>query len=330
MFKFAPVVMKHFFINIFRNYLAGAIFFTAFICQAFLLTSCFTGIESTKKINLSREDKKLSNPTAEEKFLHSLSPYPLKEWVSAKEFIVADNKALLVIKPQSGIISTPPDSVKGKILNFTGVEPSMNPAGDITVTLLFTDGIYNYAYDSGKSFDDAMENLQSNQIPMLIDVDMVNNAKNLLTGKTFWTKSPLWYDINGSRIAGKKFVPVEIVDVTAGDLVFPLKLEIKDTAGRIAYIYMNFGSDDNESRSFSNIFSLSDIKKHYPNIEPDVWELICAGEVKEGMTKDECKLSLGNPSDTNSGHDYSQTIDIWNFDDGKVLWFEDGRLVRMR
>jgi hypothetical protein len=48
------------------------------------------------------------------------------------------------------------------------------------------------------------------------------------------------------------------------------------------------------------------------------------------MTKEECRLSLGNPAEVDTGHDYSQTLDLWKYNDGTTLWFEDGILTRIR
>lgn len=304
--------------------------FMPVVVFVFFLTSCFTGIEGTKKINLSREDKKLSNPTPEEKYMAQIIAYPLKEWETGKKFIVSDDKALLVIVPESGLVAIPPDSIKGKILEFVGVQSKINAAGQLTVSLDFTDGIYLYKYDTGKEFDYAMEQLYSDKIPMLIDEEMIGQARKILEGKKFWTRSPLWYDEKGNRVDGRRFVEVTVTEVEPGDMVFPLKLKIVTREGQTAYLFMNFGTEDNESRSFRNIFSLSDIRRHYPNIDDETWSLISQGKVKEGMTKEECRLSLGNPIDSNSGHDYSQTLDIWTFDNGRVLWFEDGRLVKIR
>lgn len=313
--------------NIFNR--RGVVIFMS-VCILSILSSCFTGIESTKKINLSREDKKLSNPTPEEQFMSQVTSSPLDTWERGKSFIVSDEKALLVLTPQAGILPYVGDSIKGKELEFIGVESKINAAGALTVSILFSDGIYVYAYDTGKEFDDAMNNIKSDQIPMLIDEDMVVQARGLLTGKKFWTRSPLWYDSAGNRIDGKRFVPVTIKDVQPGNLVFPLQLEILTEDGNTAYLFMNLGSADNESRSFHNLFSLTDIRKHYPGVDPEIWDYISEGKVKEGMTKEECRLALGNPNDVRSGHDYSQTLDIWHYDNGRVLWFEDGRLVRIR
>ena len=296
----------------------------------FFLSSCFTGIESTKKINLSREDRKNMIPSKEEIFMQQVIAAPLKEWQPGKKFIVSDNKALLVIVPRSGLLPYAPDSVKGKEFVFKGVESKINAAGRLTVSLIFSDDLYIYAYDTGREFNDAMENFTSNLIPMLIDEDMVTQARNLLVGQKFWTRSNLWYDKDGNRIDGKKYVEVTIEDVSPGDMVFPLWIKIKDDNNENAFLYMNFGNSDNESRPFNILFTFNDIKRHYPNIEPETWDFISKGKVKEGMTKDEVRLTLGNPSDLTSGHDYSQTLDIWTYENGIVLWFEDGKLVKIR
>lgn len=255
---------------------------------------------------------------------------PLKSWDIGKSFIASDNKALLVIIPQSGLLPYSPDSIKGKKLLFQGVESKINAAGNLNVALLFSDDLYLYYYDTGKEFDIAMEELNSDQIPMLIDEDMVFQSKQLLKGRKFWSRSNLWYDEEGNRIDGKKFVEVTIVDVQPGNMVFPLWIEIETEDKEKAFLYMNFGSAGNESRSFHNLFSFNDIRKHYPNIDPETWDYISRGKVKMGMTKDEVRLSLGNPNDLSSGHDYSQTLDIWSYDNGRVLWFEDGRLTKIR
>jgi len=39
---------------------------------------------------------------------------------------------------------------------------------------------------------------------------------------------------------------------------------------------------------------------------------------------------LGNPTEVDSGHYYTQTLDLWHYTDGKVLWFEDGTLSKFR
>ena len=78
------------------------------------------------------------------------------------------------------------------------------------------------------------------------------------------------------------------------------------------------------------LFLLADPKGKYPHISNENWALIQQGKVGTGMTKEECKLSIGNPDDLQSGHSRSQTMDIWQYNDGTFLMFEDGLLTRFR
>lgn len=279
---------------------------------------------------MSREDKRKANPTPEERFFSGIQGVPLKDWEKGREFIAADDKALLIfdgIQPEFF-----PDSVKfkGKILKYDGLQHKMSPAGVLTASIIFSDDFMPYVYDTGKPSDTAPETLFSNEIPMLIDRQLIEEAANLLKGKQLWTRSNLWYDENEQRIDGKKYVEVVVENVDAGNLAFPLKLTLRTLDNEVFNMFMNLGNSDTESRAFHNLFSISDIKKHYPDISPEFWDLICNGKVSIGMTKQECRLALGNPIETSSGHDYSQTLDIWSYDNGKVLWFEDGKLVRFK
>ena len=48
------------------------------------------------------------------------------------------------------------------------------------------------------------------------------------------------------------------------------------------------------------------------------------------MTKEECRLAKGNPSDLYGGHDYSKSMLIWVYPDATTLYFEDDLLVRVK
>lgn len=295
-----------------------------------MMTSCFTGIESTKKISLSREDRKILAPTPEEEYFKGVASQPLSEWKKGKQFMAADNKTLLIFSQHSLPIDPDSAGIRGNILYFEGIEPKMEPDGNTSASIIFKDDKSYYRYNSGKPMEKAGEMIFSDQIPMMIDLDMVKEADELLSGNKFWIRSPLWYDINGNRIPGKKFIEVTVQEVRPGDISFPLKLKFYDNKGNEGWIFMNYGNQGTETRLFSNLFFLNDIRKKFPSITDETWEYICEGRVKLGMTKEECKLSLGNPNDVSRGHDYSQTLDLWQYPDGTALWFEDGLLSRYR
>lgn len=74
-------------------------------------------------------------------------------------------------------------------------------------------------------------------------------------------------------------------------------------------------------------FGMGDLRKQYPDIADETWPLLSKGEVRTGMSKEECKLALGSPiqrvADTRSRYE------TW-FYQGKTIDFEDGRVARMR
>lgn len=279
---------------------------------------------------MSREDRRNAEPTPEEIFFSGIEPTPLKEWIPGRKFIASDNKAILAFESFRSPFADDSLEMKGKILNYESVRSSVGADGNLNLIIVFTDGERKFLYDTGKDFDSAMEKVESNDLPMLIDLEMVEDARKILTGKKLWTRSNLWYDDNEERIDGKKYVPVTITDVVPGNFVFPLKLVLKTEDDIKFNMFMNFGNANTESRSFHNLFSLTDLRKNYPTILPEYWDLICEGKVKNGMSKLECRLALGNPIEIASGHDYSQTLDIWTFENGIILWFEDGKLTRYK
>ncbi len=76
---------------------------------------------------------------------------------------------------------------------------------------------------------------------------------------------------------------------------------------------------------FEDMFAFGDIRKKYPYVTEEDWQLIAMGEVKAGMTTDECRLALGNPVQVEMKKD--TRFESWIYP-RKVLEFESGRLLR--
>lgn len=291
------------------------------------LSSCNTGIESTKTIKLSKNDRNQLLPTPEDHLAELIEPATLRDWLQGKKFVVADNRASLVFEPSAANNG----SLSGRIISFGGIEERVDAGGESLAIVCFKDGNNILKYPTGKSVNGAMESIRSIDIPMIIDLDLVAQADSLLRGRTFWIKSQLWYDKQGNKLRGRKFVPVTVRSVVPGDMLFPLIVNFLDENGENAFVYMNVSSSSGiESRTFPSLFSLSDPIHKYNSISPEHWQLIQNGKVALGMTKDECRLALGNPSDVNAGHDWNNTIDLWSYKDGTFLHFEDGLLVNFR
>lgn len=314
--------------NIPKKSSGRAALFFASLPLMLMLAGCFTGIESTKKINITREDRKLLTLTEEDTFLNKIHGQPLAEWNTGKQFIVSDGRISLLFDRSGGYHEHSDTSgMAGRHLAFKGISHRRLPDASEETVLLLSDETNEFRLPTGKSPLESRYGVQSSDIPMLIDLDMVKDADRLLTGRKLWIRTALWYDIDGNRMAGRKFIPVTVERVEPGTMVFPLRLTLSDESGLIFIQYMNIGNGSNESRSFAKLFRLSDPRTSYPAISDENWALIQKGKIRLGMTKEECRLSLGNPTSTDSGHDYSSTIDIWKYEDGTFLRFQDGLLI---
>lgn len=292
-----------------------------------LLSSCFTGIESTDKIKLSKADIRAIEHSADDTLMDPIRPSDLGEWNPGKQFVVTDPRITITFLNSSDCSDELP---AGSILRFSKVCPFVMPDGKTYARLDFKNSEGHIcSINSGKTMEEAEGGISSGNIPMLVDADMVENADRLLRGKTIWNKTPSAYSADGIHTKILRFSGLRIDSVTPGRGFFPLKVWTTMNSAPL-FFYMDFNSSSSESRSFPRIFTSEDPRVKYHNVPDDHWEAIRKGTVVNGMTKDECRLSLGNPSDVNAGRDYNSTIDLWQYDDGTFLRFSDGLLVSFR
>lgn len=294
-----------------------------------LLTACSTGIESTRKVTLSKEEKHRIEPSVDDTFLPQHPGDSLPGWMPGKRFMAADNRTALIFS-QAGLPVNPDSlALKGKIMTYSRAGIAMRPDGREEIVVEFDlDGI-KLLYPTAKDPSEAAE-IISSDIPMLIDLEMVGNVGDILIGKQLWTRTGLWYAPNGDIIPGRKFVHVTIDSVTPGDIAFPIRISFHDDKGAKGMMMMSYSRRLSQSRPFSSLFSLSDPRKLYSGITDEKWKCIQEGRVTLLMTKDECRLSLGSPTAVDTGHDYNKTIDVWQYGDGRFLYFEDGLLQRYK
>lgn len=307
-----------------------------------MLTSCFTGIEGTKTITLSKEERQLAERTPEEKLLDNVRGDSLKNWSLGKPFIVADKRASVLLVPSAGSASVA--DIVGDTIYYAGSYYDTGLSGEDELNLVFTSHnggdryTYNVRQAMGQSRRDGLCSVVSDRIPMLIDVGTVEKVSRVICEKKVYLLSADWIGEGGDRFKGQKFVEARISRVSAGNMVFPMVVAFEcipssgvssDVPLEGSYM-MNYSDENGGSRSFASLFSLTDPRRRYPHIADNMWTAICDSRVVSGMTKEECRLALGAPSDVNVGRDYSHTLDIWQYADGSVLFFEDGLLTGTR
>lgn len=296
----------------------------------FLLEGCFTGVESTKKITdkdvqrALQQMEKGNHESSLEVFADSIV-----SWREGKGFWCVDNQARLIFNPS---IDYDIDTLEldGKKLTYSGYGTHKRLDNSEVVDIYFDlDGV-RLIYPTGKTL--AEVNRRSFAIPFLIDDDVLQNLANQLVNKTVYVKTPLWYDIEGYwQIAGRRFIPVVITAVKPGNKEHPLRVEFRAADnGDMAFVWMKVPGSDGVGRDFDALFSMIDVRKQYHDISPDTWNNIVNGKVAEGMTKEECRLAMGNPNNVSQLPDQSGLREYWEYDGGRYLLFVDGLLKDFR
>lgn len=268
--------------------------------------------------------------SAEQTFAASLQGTPLSSWEKGKKFLAMSDRTLFIFEPTGAMTEEDANSMTGKTITYIGVDKYITPDLSDECVILFSDGNNILRYRTKKRTEDAFTEIDSSKLPLLADIDLVESWKEKLVGSTLWTRSNLWYDHNDNRRSGLKFTKVRVSDVSPATGDFPMRVKISTDDGEDAFLHMNYTSDLHDSRNFAALFFLSDPKRRYTQISDENWALIKRGKVGTGMTKEECKLAIGNPDEVRSGYSHSQTIDIWQYSDGTYLFFTDGLLNEFR
>jgi hypothetical protein len=299
-------------------------------CLTLVLSGCFTGVEGTKAItekDVKRAIEQMDNSGGESSLPSRADS--LLSWHEGKGFWCVDNRARLIFKPSSAYdIDTL--ELEGKMLTYKGFDTHRQLDNSEVVDIFFDFEGHSLVYPSGKVLADV--NRRSFTIPFMVDDDVVQDLTKLLVNKTVYVKTPLWYGIDdGYQIKGRRFIPVMITAIKPGDTAHPLRVEFsaQDNSDR-AFVWMKVPGTDGAGRDFDSLFSLTDVRKQYPDISPVTWNNIVNGKVDEGMTKEECRLAMGNPVNVRQLPDQSGLREYWYYDGGRYLFFVDGLLKEFR
>ncbi len=300
------------------------------VSLAGFLSGCFTGVESTKKItekDVQRAIQQMEHG-GREASIH-VTPDSLAAWREGKAFWCVDNKARLIFKPSS-LYDLDTVSLQGKKLIYMGYDTRRRLDNGEEVDIYFDCDSLRLVYPTGKTLVEA--NRRSLAIPFLVDDDVIKDVSSQLVTKTVYVKTPIWQDIEGGwQKRGRRFIPVVITAVKPGDKVHPLRVEFSTADGTDqAFVWMKVPGSEGVGRDFDSLFSMTDVRKQYPDISPATWDNIVNGKVAEGMTKDECRLAMGYPVNVRQLPDQSGLREYWYYDGGRYLFFVDGLLKEYR
>lgn len=283
------------------------------------LTACQTGVESTPRITDKQVSRHVGAASAETMLLSTIQGQPPSEWRPGKVFTLADGKYSLAYTPSS--ISA--ELLPGDTLRFQSLEPATTITGSRMTDFHFlTPRNQTVTY----RMETAPERLgESATLPLLVEATVVDSVRTLLKGRRLWTLTLQRYNLDGQSIGGRKFQPVEITDVRAGRGEYPVEVIMGDEM-----LYLTVDPASRVNRRFSTLFSLTDPRRNYRHITDKTWALICAGQVANGMTMEECRLALGAPREVERDATYSAIIERWTYENGIYLQFADGLLTHFR
>ena len=292
------------------------------------LTACFTGVEYTPRVSERDVRRENITITPEDTFLAHVTDESLAEWKPGKRFRVTDDKIRLIF----GATVSPYDSLGGRTLVFTGANEAPSITGTSVTDISFTteagDG-RTFVYRINRPLARVMAQGPLS-VPFTIQESLVEEARELMDGQQYYVLTRTWRDDSDNSVSGRQFVPVTVDSVTPGNDNYPIKVSFTDENGRSARIFLHPGPRGYTPRSFPALFSFTNPRLRYPSITDEAWEKIVNGRVALEMTRDECRLALGSPREVDRGADQSYIREVWLYENGVYLVFEDGILKLYR
>jgi len=297
------------------------------------VSSCFTGVESTPRIDASTvREQRASQPVAEASYLDEIKAQPPSKWKQGKRFRVADDRVSLIFTAPS----SPTNDLVGKVIEFRSISPANSLTGNDATVIEFADKQGGKYYYRLNNYDKArIDSIASLEIPFTIDLDMVDAVNDKMRGKHFFVRTPSWYSADSTltEISGLRHIEIVIDSVVPGTSNFAAAVcfhKKDDDAAKEYVVLMSVGKGKGATRTFDKLFAFEDPRKQYPAISDEVWDLITRSQVRSGMTRDECRLALGAPADILRVPTYSGMQERWTYTDGVYLIFDDGFLTRYR
>lgn len=295
-------------------------------------------MESTPRINASDVRKQqAAGVSAEQLFLADVQPQRPSAWRKGRELLVSDDRIALIFNSASDNT----EHLSGHKIYFDTFTSALNLTGDDAAELVFRadDGRILHYRIPGMTMA-RLDTLKALDVPFTVDIELVNRVDSLMRGKRYYVRTPAWYTPD-SRVAvqGLRHVEVMVDSVVPGDANFQAAVyftltdpELAARAcpdGRNRMLYMSVGRN-RATRTFESFFAFENPRKSYPEIKDDVWRLIVESRVRDGMSRDECRLALGAPPAIERVPTYGGMRERWSYSDGVYLIFDDGMLSRYR
>ena len=255
----------------------------------------------------------------------------LNEWKVGDEFVCVVNHLPTLMEPRKGI-KEDYSNFKDVVLRYKGLEESQTWNGVESYVVYEDNNGTEFIYRISKPVTDILSSNFTPLLPELVSLNYINKADSLLRDKTLYVKTSNWYSLNGEEERCKKLIPITVQKVIAGNKIFPLAVVFKSENEKEALVYTSMFASQYMSQysTFDKLFTFTNPRDKYPQIKDEIWQLITMSQVVEGMTKNECQISLGLPDEVSQISEYSGLRERWLYKTGTFLEFKDGLLVKFR
>ncbi len=290
-----------------------------------VLISCGTGIDSTARITYNDVKRQVGTLTPEELLVADILPEQLGDWKAGKRFYVVDDRLKVLLG------ATAPDyTIAGDYLSFIEAREDISPlGGKITKLSFLTSRGDEVVYPLNLSLGEVSSRSRVD-IPFTIEESLIAATREKLAGRQLYVLVADRYLPDGSNSRRPKFIPVSVSAVKPGNDIYPVSIEMDEGNGVTSMVYMTVGGEAGSKRTFGTLFSIENPRSRYNDIKDDVWTLIANNRVSEGMTRRECRLAAGPPVDVKTTNTGGYILEIWMYDSGVSLRFEDGILKQFK
>ncbi len=252
---------------------------------------------------------------------------PPSQWKQGDKFYYTQKELNILLKRLNPVLKDTIDYTD-KIFEFSGVKSNVDWFGTETVNMLFRLEDTEYIYETGKSLQQFTEADYNPLIPGLISEQELIFAADFFTGSEFYIMDNEWYNLDDTPVFNsRKFIKVNIAGFKPGNDDMPIKILFSPVDDeKIYYVRGVLSGTLNATRrnQFFKLFSDNNPQDKYKNITSSNWNSIINSKPAIGMTQDEVKLCIGNPSEIKRIPTYSGLRLVWYYNAGTMIYFEDG------
>ncbi|MDO4497938.1 MAG: hypothetical protein Q4B58_08960, partial [Bacteroidales bacterium] len=251
-------------------------------------------------------------------------------WPRGKSFIYLNESLSPVLSPELPLQDVDTLKLKGSIWNFDAIVSEEDWMGQQQMQLRFIAPSGNaFRFNTGKLLTQQVDTTYRPVLGVLQPLERIERVDGLLRARS------LYILINDERVIGsedldlEKFVPVLIDSVTIGTEEAPLRVWFTQGEMHASFLTSIQGMrEKTTSTTIDRFLSIEDPYLRYSHITKENWNLIKKNQIRQGMTTEEVRLSLGRPLRFEKVNTKAGLIERWYYSNSRVLEFWDNKFMR--